>query len=161
RIALVYGNRAPVDVIFKDALDGLAEQHVGRPGTFVVRHVFQHPPAGWGGGSGLLDGEALSRELDAIGEADVPTTEYFLCGPAPMMSAARERLEALGVAPDRIHEERFVSAHASEAAAALADQPVKARVAGRERTFVVAAGRTVLEAALDAGVALPFSCSVG
>ncbi len=158
RIALVYGNRSAADVIFNDVLHALASEHAG---SFVVRHVLEHPPAGWSGGTGLLDGAALARELEALRDSDAPTTEYFLCGPAPMMSAARERLESLGVAGDRIHEERFVSAHASQAAADLTDQPVTARLAGRDHTFVVPAGSTVLEAALGARLALPFSCSVG
>ena len=36
RLALVYGNRAPADVIFRDALEALV---AANPGAFVVRHV--------------------------------------------------------------------------------------------------------------------------
>jgi ring-1,2-phenylacetyl-CoA epoxidase subunit PaaE len=158
RIALVYGNRAPGDVIFKDALDALVAEHAPR---FVVRHVLEQPPAGWTGGTGRLDAAALARELDALAEPDAPANEYLLCGPAPMMQAARACLEGRGVAASRIREERFVSAHASASSIESAPQPVKVRMQGREREFVVAAGRTVLEAALDAGVDMPFSCSVG
>ena len=78
---------------------------------------------------------------------------------APMMSAARECLEKRGVAAARIHEERFVSAHASTAP--LAPQEVLVRLEGRERKVTVTPGRTVLESALDAGVEMPFSCAVG
>jgi ferredoxin-NADP reductase len=158
RMALVYGNRSAADAIFKDALDALAAE---RGAAFVVRHVLEHPPPGWDGGTGLLDGAALARELDGLGEADEPSTEYFLCGPAPMMSAARACLEGRGVEGDRIHEERFVSAHAAPATSAFAPQPVKVRLGVRAHDFVVPAGSTVLEAAIAAGVDMPFSCSVG
>jgi ring-1,2-phenylacetyl-CoA epoxidase subunit PaaE len=158
RLALVYGNRGIDDVIFRDALDALA---AASSSAFVVRHVLERPPPGWPGGRGLLDGAALARELDTLGEPDAPTTECFLCGPAPMMAAARACLEGRGVAAERIHEERFVSAHSPAATADLADQAVTVRTGGRERAFVVAAGRTVLEAAIAAGVDMPFSCSVG
>jgi ring-1,2-phenylacetyl-CoA epoxidase subunit PaaE len=158
RLALVYGNRALDDVIFREALDALAVEHAPR---FVVRHVLERPPPGWTGGAGLLDGGALARELDALGEPDAQTTEYYLCGPAPMMSGARACLEERGVAPARIHEERFVSAHAASPLAGSEPQPVKVHVGGRVRELVVAPGRTVLEAALDAGVDMPFSCAVG
>jgi ring-1,2-phenylacetyl-CoA epoxidase subunit PaaE len=158
RVALVYGNRSEGDVIFKDALDVLAGE---RGAAFVVRHVLERPPPGWSGGAGLLDGDALARELDALGEPDAPTTEYFLCGPAPMMSAARACLEGRGVDGKRVHEERFVSAHAAPASVQLSPQPVEVRRDGRTFAFVVPAGSTVLEAALAAGVEMPFSCSVG
>jgi ferredoxin-NADP reductase len=165
RVALVYGNYALEDVIFKDALDALASEHEGSAGgvppRFRVRHVLQQPPAGWPGGSGLLDGDALGRELDALADPALASAEYFLCGPAPMMAAARAALEARGVPGARIREERFVSAHASGGASSGAAQEVTLRMPEGERRVVVPVGRTVLEAALDAGIDMPFSCAVG
>ena len=157
RLVLVYGNRAREDVIFFDALERLASEHAAT-GRFVVRHVLERPPPGWAGGSGLLDGDALARELDTAGGAGA-SAEYYLCGPDPMMRAARACLEGRGVAPPRIREERFVSAHAT--AAPSGPQPVRIRRPGGEERLVVAPGSTVLEAALDARVDVPFSCTVG
>src|ERR1019366_6870775 len=162
RVALVYGNYALEDVIFKDALDDLASEHAGDPARFRVRHVLQQPPPEWAGGAGLLDGDRLARELDAFGDPDLASAEYFLCGPAPMMAGARAALEARGVAPSRIREERFVSAHAAGGlSAGAASQEVTLRMRDGERRVVVAAGRTVLETALDAGIDMPFSCAIG
>jgi len=157
RVALVYGNYALGDVIFRDALDAMVDEHAGR---FVVRHVLERPGEGWTGGAGRLDGEALARELALLGEDARAASDCFLCGPDPMMRAARVCLEARGVAPASIHEERFVSAHAPSGPAS-GPQPVVVWRKGAERRFVVPAGRTVLESALDAGVAMPFSCTVG
>jgi benzoate/toluate 1,2-dioxygenase reductase subunit len=49
--------------------------------------------------------------VDALGDApiDDPETVAYLCGPPPMIEAARRRLIALGVRPDRIYAERFVA----------------------------------------------------
>jgi ferredoxin-NADP reductase len=161
RVALVYGNFTLEDVIFKDALDALATEHADGA-RFRVRHVLQEPPSGWSAGTGLLDGEALARELDALLEPELASAEYFLCGPAPMMAGARAALEKRGVAPSRIREERFVSAHASGGASASASaQEVTLRMRDGERRIVVPVGRTVLETALDAGIDMPFSCAVG
>lgn len=157
RVALVYGNRGERDVILRGALAALATEHAPR---FVVRHVLEAPPPGWTGGVGRLDAPALARELDGMGEPDAPTTEYFLCGPAPMMVAARGLLEGRGVAPARIHEERFLSAHATVPAADR-PQPVTVRSRGAHHRFVVAPGQTLLEAAMQQRVDLPFSCTVG
>jgi ferredoxin-NADP reductase len=156
-VALVYGNRALGDVIFRDALDELAARCAPR---FAVRHVLELPPDGWTGGTGQLGEGALARELDSIGPTDLPT-EYLLCGPAPMMRAARSCLEARGVPADRVREERFVSAHAPASAGEGAPQLMSIRIRGGVRECVVAPGQTVLEAALAAGIDLPYSCSVG
>ncbi len=167
RIALVYGNRGIDDVIFKDALDALVSEYsahgenAGGIARFVVRHVLEAPPAGWSGGTGRLDPDALSRELDAIGEPDSARVEYFLCGPAPMMTGARAFLEGRGVTPARIREERFVSAHAAAGSIASGPLAVMVRLSGSDHELVVAPGRTVLDTALDAGVDMPFSCTVG
>jgi ferredoxin-NADP reductase len=162
RIALVYGNFALEDVIFKESLEALLREHVHGARRFCVRHVLEEPPPGWTGGTGRLDGPALARELDATGDPDLPGAEYFLCGPAPMMAAARSCLERRGVASSQIHEERFVSAHAQSGAPASTEaHEVVLRMRGEERRVVVGGGRTILETALDAGIDMPFSCTVG
>ena len=57
--------------------------------------------------SGLIQGtpvDALGAE--PIGDADAMA---YLCGPPPMIEAARRRLAELGVSPERIYAERFVA----------------------------------------------------
>jgi ring-1,2-phenylacetyl-CoA epoxidase subunit PaaE len=157
RVALVYANDERGGIVFHDALEELARRH---PGRFVVRHVLVRPPEGWTGGVGRLDGERLAGELAALGEDPRDADGCFVCGPDPMMRAVRACLEAAGVTPGRIHEERFVSAHAP-ATPVTAAQSIVVRLGGIARRVVVPAGRTVLEAALDAGVPMPFSCTVG
>ena len=47
-------------------------------------------------------------DLQAIREVAVlPDADYYLCGPLPFMSAQRQALTTLGVAPERIHAEVF------------------------------------------------------
>jgi len=157
QIVLVYGNRAWRDVIFRDALEELVQRHAAS-GRFVLRHVLETPPPGWTGGAGRLDGAALLRELQSLDPA-MPS-EYFLCGPDPMMHTVRTALAANGVANASIHEERFVSAHASSSSP-VATQTVVVRSRAGMHSLPVPPGKTVLEAALDACVDMPFSCTVG
>src|SRR6185437_8617861 len=83
-------------------------------------------------------------------------------GPAPMMAAARACLEGRGVPAARIHEERFVSAHAQPSAtAATGAHEVTLHMRDGERRVTVPPGRAILETALDAGIDMPFSCAVG
>ena len=161
RVSLVYGNRGPSDVIFHDALRDLAATHEGR---LAVRHVLSDPPPGWTGGTGLLEAHVVEAELAALGPLD--GAEYFVCGPEPMMAAARATLLARGVSPDAIKEERFATPHlrvarGDEAAALDAPQMLTLRMNGETREMNVGPSQTVLEAALGAGLAMPYSCAMG
>ncbi|MDC3956464.1 ferredoxin--NADP reductase [Polyangium jinanense] len=162
RVSLVYGNRGEADIIFRDAFESLARAHADR---FTLRHVLSDPPAGFTGRTGLLDRDNVTRELDAIAassDLDADTTAYYVCGPEPMMVAAREALLARGVAPARIHEERF-SAPARRTTPALptTSAPVEIRLRGRTKTVSAAPGQTLLEAGLAASLPMPFSCTMG
>ena len=160
RITLIYGNRREEDVIFLDALDALARAHAPR---FSVRHVLSEPPAGWGGGGGLLEESVVRRELERCGA--LTDALYFLCGPEPMMTAARKALRARGVAEGRILEERFNMPHlrarsAGGAGAGPQVLTIRANGAGTREVYV-APDQTLLEAGLSAGVPMDYSCAMG
>lgn len=160
-VVLVYGNRSERDVIFADRIERLRAEHGSR---FVVDHVLSDPSEAWTGPRGLLDRATIDARLDAIGASDDRPSLYYVCGPTPMMDAAREALAARGVAVDAIREERFHSpADASVARESLPDRPVSVRmkVRGRDHLVRVDPGQTLLEAGLAAGAALPFSCTMG
>jgi ring-1,2-phenylacetyl-CoA epoxidase subunit PaaE len=164
RVVLFYGNRALEDVIFHAALEEMACGHANR-GRFVVRHVLESPPSGWSGRASLLDGPTLLRELhglrDSVADAGAMPSEYFLCGPDPMMHSVRASLAGHGVAHASIHEERFLSAHAGASTVRSTAHTVVVRARAGARRLLVAPGRTVLEAAFDARIDMPFSCTVG
>jgi len=159
RVSLIYGNRGEADIIFYKRLRALAGAHAGR---LTVRHVLREPPSGWRGGVGILDEEVLSRELSALPAAAELPAEYWLCGPEPMMAAARALLLREGAAPDSIHEERFASLHYTDDAPSAMPQVLTLRLPeARTQSVVVRPGETLLEAGLREGVAMPFSCAVG
>jgi len=84
---------------------------------------------------------------------------YSLCGPDGMRTAARQALQECGFPVERIVEESFTSPR-------KADVPGTPQIAsleeqGKVQTFAVESGRTLLEAALDAGVPISFSCCSG
>ena len=163
RVVLVYGNaRARGRHLQGRARCARRRSTPEAPAASASATCCRSPPAGWTGGTGLLDGAALARELDALGDPDAPAAEYFLCGPAPMMAAARACLERRGVAPSQ-HSRGALRLRTRAARRARVGGSARGDAAdarGRAR-LVVAAGRTVLETALDAGVDMPFSCAVG
>jgi ferredoxin-NADP reductase len=159
RVTLIYGNRGWDDVIFRDRLATLCNEFGER---LVVDHVLERPPENWSGGTGLLSGDMLEARLQALGMQDDGLARYFICGPTPMMEAVHEALRQRGVAANRIAEERFNSheGHSGNVGSDKIERVVISK-AGRDHGVQVEPGQTILEAALAAGIDLPFSCAMG
>lgn len=160
QFALIYANRDAEQVIFAAELHALAAEHRGR---LAIHEILEQPPIHWTGARGRCDRPTLSRLLDASTLAHGPEAEFLLCGPAPMMAIARELLEQRGVTPARVHSESFLAPRldASASAKTLRPQPVTLIVDQREIDVVVQPGQTLLDAGLAAGLALPYSCTMG
>jgi predicted ferric reductase len=93
---LLYGNRRLTQAI--------AAEELARLPTVETVHVLGEPPPGWTGEAGLLDAEVIARRCGPAARAG---WSFVLCGPPPMLWAARRALRGLGVPAARIREERF------------------------------------------------------
>ncbi|HMG49158.1 MAG TPA: 2Fe-2S iron-sulfur cluster-binding protein, partial [Inquilinus sp.] len=92
----------------------------------------------------------------------------YLCGPEAMSREIAATLAELGVAPDKVHVELFVSALGGrprpKPVAPPADAPSRTAVLtvdGKRREVPVAEGESILDAALRAGMDLPYACKGG
>lgn len=155
RIVLVFANRGAGDVMFRADIGELASAH---PGRLFVQHVLESP-AGAGELCGQLTGENLAAALEIV-PIDVADATWYVCGPEPMMAAVRAELWARGVDPERIRQERFASPSAATAGPETHHE-VRVHAAGRVYQLSASSRSTVLEAAVAAGVPLPYSCTVG
>ena len=100
RIRLLYGvNNRAADLSSLDRLDAFRE----RLPNFTYDVAVAEPDPDWSGVSGFVT--ALLREEDLHGGAAEP----YLCGPPPMVEAARTWLADKSIADERIHFERFVA----------------------------------------------------
>jgi len=98
-ITLLYGNRHEGQIMATAELATLT----GRL-RLDLHHVLQEPPPRWTGFAGMMTPALIQAEAtQAAREGWV----FLLCGPGPMIQAAREGLAALGVPRRRILEERF------------------------------------------------------
>jgi ring-1,2-phenylacetyl-CoA epoxidase subunit PaaE len=168
RVWLIYGNRSQESIVYKAHLDAM-EQAYGRS-RFQVTHVLSQPAAGWSGLTGRLNQHTLTRLLEDVPAADRQNASVYLCGPDGMMAEARSALTLVGVPVDRVHKESFVSAPV--AAGDVIEEPmtdedesgspeVTVVYEGSEYKFAVAPHQTILEAALDQDIDLPYSCQAG
>jgi len=160
RITLLYANRDERSVIFRDELKALAAAH---PGRLQVIH--------W------LDSVQGVPSVAQLAELAKPcrAAQAFICGPGPFMDAAVAALQAIEMAPGQVHVERFASlpdeqTQAATAAAALAAPPpsdavdsaeVELQLDGQVHKLRCAGTETLLQAALRAGLPVPYSCQAG
>ena len=163
RFFLFYGNQSLRSMLFREALEELKDRYLGR---FSVFHVLSQEEQDVPVLNGRLDGERVRLLLRHIVPA-ASVDHVFLCGPAGMLDAIEPVLAGLGLPPERVHVERFVSAGGGVPRVRPARVDVAAShtasliVDGNRREVPVADGETVLDAALRAGMDLPFACKGG
>ncbi len=175
-VSLLFVNRNEESVIFKQALDQLAEKYAGR--FRLVNHYSNgngEEPKKKKGLFGLfskksapasnrLDVSAMGNLLSQFNIEQGDNTEYYICGPEGLMAVAEDCLKQRKVDNSKVFRESFVSnkednyrkEHSDES-----DQSVKVIVGGEEFSLDVPAGRSILDTALDAGIDIPFSCQSG
>jgi len=164
RFVLLYGSRATAGIIFREALEELKDRFMAR---LTVVHVLSREQQDVPVLSGRLDGARVTALLRGL--VDVPRIdEAFLCGPEAMIEDVTRTLADAGLAPDRIHSERFTTGTPLPARPRPVQQPgaapfaVATVVSDGIRTAVpIEEGETVLDAALRAGLDLPYSCRGG
>src|SRR6201996_5541631 len=164
RFFLFYGNRSAGGMLFREALEELKDGFLQRLSVFhVISGEEQDIPIL----HGRLDGEkvrVLLRSLIPASNVD----HVFICGPTGMSEDIEATCRDIGIAADRIHVERFVSGLGGKPrpkAVIAAGAPPKAMASliidGKRREVPVAEGEAILDAALRAGMDLPFACKGG
>ena len=158
---LFYVNRDAQSVIFKERLHDLKDRFLGR---FRLFHLLTREPLDLELFHGRLDRARCARILQS---GLLPAAEIgaaWLCGPEDMILGCKEALLAAGVPEDRVRVELFNDAPkpaAPSPAAAGAGIEVAIVLDGVTTTVRLEWTRSILDAALDAGLDAPYSCLGG
>ena len=166
RFTLFYGNRDSQSVIFLEELAALKNRFMDR---LQIHHFLAEEFEDIDLFNGMLDRTKCDLILGSLIEPD-QITAFFICGPGPMMDAAEEALQAVGVPGERILVERFTAGRPSAALAAQMQQ-LQTQAAGLGMT-VTLDGRTrrvafdaqagnILDSARIAGLPAPYACKAG
>ncbi|MDX2088866.1 MAG: 2Fe-2S iron-sulfur cluster-binding protein [Kofleriaceae bacterium] len=167
---LIFAVRKRADVVFERELEDLMARNPNLHVRITLSDDAEARAGGiWDGTTGRITKEMVQQFVPGPLKDRV-----MLCGPKPMMEAVRKLfVEGLGVDNALVHEEAFVSPPApkDEAAAEsamMAPATEAADAAGelvihfkRSNKKVETTGLTVLEAAEDNGIAIPFECRSG
>jgi len=167
---LVYGNRTPDTILFREELEDLKDRYLGR---FTLLHVLSRNDES---STPLLEGRITADKVKALSNKlfrSEDVAHVFLCGPGSMIKETRNALFALGFARDKVHHEFFApggGAFRKVTVTAGAPAAVPAKVAGTEvvaildglrHQFTVPPGGHVVDAALAAGIRVTYACKGG
>ena len=161
---LVYANRAPATIMFREELEDLKNRHMER---LTILHVLESGDQDIDLFSGRVDRakcDQLFQHWVDINSVDTA----FICGPEPMMLGIAAALKAHGLSEDQIKFELFgASQHGQLAqakkAAAQGAKGVETTVVidGTAHQFTLEPGIPVLQGALDNNLDAPFACRAG
>lgn len=167
---LVYGNRTPDSILFRQELEDLKDRHLGR---FTLLHVLSRNDES---STPLLEGRITADKVKALSDKlfkPEDVAHVFLCGPGSMIKDTRNALFALGFAHEQVHHEFFApggGAFRKPHEAAQTPPAIPSQVEGTEvvaildgirHEFTVPRGGHVVDAALAAGVRVPYACKGG
>jgi len=169
KVTLVYGNRSANLMMFRDKLNFIKNAYLQR---FQWINLFSREE----NDAVILNGRISSKKLVELDKARIidlaAFDDVFVCGPQGMIEDVVDFLKFNQVNEDKIHYELFfVESDQSDARASQRERAVKfagksakvsVKIAGRKTSMTLPFdGENILEAALENGADLPFSCKGG
>jgi ring-1,2-phenylacetyl-CoA epoxidase subunit PaaE len=167
---LIYGNRDPASILFRQELEDLKDRQLDRFTWLNVlsRNDEMNTP--------LLQGRITGEKVKTFAATlfrPAEVAHVFLCGPGSMIKETRNALLEAGVPRQRLHHEFFAPgggayrqaaaspAATAEPAAAAVGCAAIAILDGVRHEFLIPPGGHVVDAALAAGIRVPYSCKGG
>ena len=169
KFTLIYGNRRMSSVMFNESLQDLKDRFAGR---FTMIHTLSRQAQEVDLQEGRIDGDKVRQVIKAM----LPVAsmdEVFICGPEAMIDATEKALIEAGVPENRVYSERFTTSReqavkvqadtdsAPVRVAAKKDITLMVIVDGHEHEIRISKDEKLLDAAMNAGLDVPFSCKAG
>lgn len=98
-ITLVYSNKTPEEIVFKEELDQLMSTVTSLRIIYTITRP-EETKRQWSGRSGRIDA-SLIKEVSPL------QCQYYICGPVSFVDAMIEAVGSIGVSQERIRFERF------------------------------------------------------
>ncbi len=158
KVYLAYCNRNSNSIIYHKRIQELQEKFGDR---FFVKHFLSQENNG--SVSGRISEDAIQKVIEDTQPVNNKAT-YYVCGPEGMMEKVIRELENNNIPENQIKTESFfqsLDTTENETIGVSGDKKVKILLDGNEHEIVVSSGKSILDAALDEGLNMPFSCQSG
>lgn len=165
QFTLFYGNRATDSIIFREAIEGLKNEYIGR---LSVHYILSRETMGSDLFTGRISAEKCRVFFDKLMDVS-EIDEFFICGPWEMNEEIRDLLLEYGVERKKIHVELFTTGipkNGQQTVERIAktgfDAQVQITLDNNTFEFTLpSAGKSILDGALQAGADLPYACKGG
>lgn len=159
-VTLFYGNKGTNTVIFREELEALKNKYIR---NFRFIHIFSKENLGNDLQNGRIDVEKYDLLWDAFLK-DTKVDEVFVCGPEQMILDVKESTLKRGLSEKNIHFELFGTTIVRETTVSNKEIHSQVRVIIDDDAFeyiIDSPSQNVLDAGIDAGADLPYSCKGG
>jgi ring-1,2-phenylacetyl-CoA epoxidase subunit PaaE len=152
-IVLIYSNQNERSVLFNEALNSLL---AANPGRLSIVHLLSNK-------ANRLNNEVVETLVRKHLAFDLSKAEFYTCGPFGYMRMIRLTLLFMGLEPGQIRKENFVLETIPVSQGVINFPPKKIRIHFLNETYdlVVGENQSILQAALQNNILLPYSCRVG
>jgi ring-1,2-phenylacetyl-CoA epoxidase subunit PaaE len=152
--------------MFKEEIEDLKNRYMTR---LVLHHVFSREQMDAPLNSGRLNRDKIAEFLSSVVDsADID--QVYICGPNDMNDEAEKAALAAGIGEDKVHIERY-GVPVAHSTRDIEEPDVTDELTG-SRLLIIRDGlsreiefrkgdKSVLEAAANAGLDVPFSCKAG
>jgi len=153
RLILIYSNQNENSILFRDELNTLSAKH---PERLKIIHLLSNE-------ANRLNNLVLEQLVRRNLGSTIANAEVYTCGPYDYMRMIRLTLLYMGFEPGQIRKENFVLDTVPVSATILNYPPRRVRIHFNKETYdlVVGENQSILQAALQNNIALPYSCRVG
>lgn len=158
QIRLIYGNKNVASTIFQASLDALLDKYSDRLQVWHFYTQSETSPSNSFVKSGRINNDFI---INLLQEEDIASTKHYICGPVGLKNTIKTVLQLLQCPEHLIFSEDFELVKNPEDFEDICTQPVTINFENVTTTLTVEKGKSLLEAALDAGLELPYSCQTG
>lgn len=158
KVNLIYGNKNFESTIFSQLIEELIDKY---PDNFQVWYL--HSKHTEDKNHHLVRSGRINEEFiyDLLKEADIEKTKHYICGPNDLKDTIKRALTVLKCPEGNIFSEDFELVKDPKDFEDIRTHNVCVNFQGINSDVEVEKGKSVLEAALDAGIELPYSCQTG
>ena len=151
KFTLIYGNKTQDSTMFYSDIKQL---------NINTHFVFSREKV-----EGEKEGRIDRNMLDVFSHKILSADAYFICGPGEMIDTVSDFLTMKGIEKSKIHFERFITTEKEETSKKQTEEitsNVLVSIDGDDFEFTLSSnGKSILDAAMDAGADVPFSCKGG
>jgi len=157
KITLIYGNRDVENIIFYNFFNQLIQE-----GKLNVIYSIETAPSEWKGAIGQLSVDNLKGIINKH-NIRLEHHEIYICAPEVVINNAYQMLTHFDVSEHSIHTEHFVSNNSPVDSNLILDYAVETTIILNKKTHIVNVSpkQTILDASLDAGLAIDYACKSG